>query len=215
LLQLSRASSVSAFHATPTISNLLSRGHWGEKSATNLPCHYAVTTISNCITTAMRSHGGPMSISRRWRRQRVYGRHRSLGTVHWLVRRYPTLPAFRRIWRRNERPIHTLSVPAELKSFEEPSCLLPGESRKEFEIIRRMIIEDICPKTNLEWLWILDLTELSWEILRYRRLKEKILQTRRASAIASLLQRVDGLGMPPSVAMTRNPSTSEHGGRRY
>src|SRR5271170_450369 len=93
-------------------------------------------------------------------------------------------------------PIHTLSVPAELKIFEGPSCLLPGESRKEFEIIRRMIIEDIGPKTNLEWLWILDLTELSWEILRYRRLKEKILQAYRASAIASLLQRLDGLGMP-------------------
>ena len=85
-------------------------------------------------------------------------------------------------------PIHTLSVPAKLKTFEEPSCLLPGESRKEFEIVRRMVIEDIDPKTNLEWLWILDLTELSWEILRYRRLKEKVLQTYRASAIAALLR---------------------------
>jgi hypothetical protein len=98
-------------------------------------------------------------------------------------------------------PVRKLSLPAELKTFEEPSCLLPGESRREFELIREMIIEDIGPRTNIEWLWTLDLIELSWEILRYRRLKEKTLQIYRGNAIASLLQRLDGAGMP---AQTRN-----------
>ena len=74
------------------------------------------------------------------------------------------------------RKIKVLSIPAQLKSLEEPSCLLPGESRHEFEVIRQMIIEDVGPKTNLEWLWTIDLVELSWEILRYRRLREKVLQ---------------------------------------
>jgi hypothetical protein len=92
--------------------------------------------------------------------------------------------------------VHGLSVPAEFKTLEEPSCLLPGESRREFDMIRQMIIEDIGPRTNIEWLWTLDLIELSWEILRYRRLKEKILQVYRGNAIASLLQRLDGAGMP-------------------
>ena len=87
-------------------------------------------------------------------------------------------------------------MPAELKTLEEPSCLLPGESRREFDMIRQMIIEDIGPRTNIEWLWTLDLIELSWEILRYRRLKEKTLQVHRGNAIASLLQRLDGAGMP-------------------
>ena len=93
-------------------------------------------------------------------------------------------------------PIQVFSVPAELKSFEEPSCLLPGESLHEFDTIRRMILEDIRPTTNLEWLWTLDLTELSWEILRYRRLREKILRAYRAKAIAAILQRLDGAGIP-------------------
>ena len=82
------------------------------------------------------------------------------------------------------KQIQVFSIPAELKSLEEPSCLLPGESRHEFEIIRQMIIEDVGPKTNLEWLWTMDLVELSWEILRYRRLRERILQAYRAKAIA-------------------------------
>ena len=94
-------------------------------------------------------------------------------------------------------PIQVFSVPAELKTLEEPSCLLPGESPHEYNTIRRMIVEDIRPATNLEWLWTLDLTELSWEILRYRRLRERILQAYRGRAIASILQRLDGAGIPP------------------
>jgi hypothetical protein len=92
--------------------------------------------------------------------------------------------------------IQVRAIPAELKMLEEPSCLLPGESRHEFKAIQRMIIEDVGPKTNMEWLWTLDLTELSWEILRYRRLRERILQAYRAKAIAAILQRLDGAGIP-------------------
>jgi hypothetical protein len=67
----------------------------------------------------------------------------------------------------------TISVPAVLRSFADPSGLLPGEDRQDFEAIRQMMIDDIKPETNLEWLWVFDLVELSWEILRYRRLKQK------------------------------------------
>jgi hypothetical protein len=89
-----------------------------------------------------------------------------------------------------------LSVPEDLKIFEESTCLLPGENRQQFEIIRKMVINDIRPKTNLEWLWVLDLIELSWEVLRYRRMKEKILEIHRVDAIASILRQLDGVGMP-------------------
>lgn len=92
----------------------------------------------------------------------------------------------------------SLSVPAVLRTFADPSglLLLPGEDPRDFEVIRQMIIDDIQPETNLEWLWIFDLVELSWEVLRYRRLKQKILQASRVSAIESVLQRLDGAGMP-------------------
>src|SRR5260370_41874879 len=74
----------------------------------------------------------------------------------------------------------SLALPNELKSFLEPSCLLPGENRHDFETIRQMMIDEIQPETNIEWLWLLDLVELSWEILRYRKLKQRILQMFRA-----------------------------------
>ena len=59
-----------------------------------------------------------------------------------------------------------------------------------------MMVDDIQPETNIEWLWTLDLVELSWEILRYRNLKNRILNNHRAAAIAAILQRLDGEGMP-------------------
>jgi len=59
-----------------------------------------------------------------------------------------------------------------------------------------MMVDDIRPETNVEWLWTLDLVELSWEILRYRRLKKRILDAHRVAAIEAILQRLDGEGMP-------------------
>jgi hypothetical protein len=91
--------------------------------------------------------------------------------------------------------INHLSIPAELKSFAEITCLLPGESGRDFEAIRALIIDDVRPETPIEWLWILDLADMSWEILRYRCLKQKILESYRQAAIETILQRLDGSGI--------------------
>ncbi len=89
-----------------------------------------------------------------------------------------------------------LSIPAELQAFSQPCDLLPGESRTDYEAIRQRMVDDVQPETNIEWLWTLDLVELSWEILRYRALKQRILAEYRHSAIRAILLRLDGEGMP-------------------
>jgi hypothetical protein len=89
-----------------------------------------------------------------------------------------------------------LSMPAELRPFSEPCELLPGESRRDLESIRQMMVDDVQPETNMDWLWTLDLVELSWEILRYRPLKQRVLAAYRHSAIRAILLRLDGDGMP-------------------
>jgi hypothetical protein len=106
--------------------------------------------------------------------------------------------------------IHRLSIPVELKSFTEEACLLAGESRHQFETIRQMIIDDIRPRTNIEWLWILDLAELSWEILRYRCLKQKTLESFRQVAIEAILRRLDGSRIPDYAARTMLAHTRQN-----
>jgi hypothetical protein len=90
---------------------------------------------------------------------------------------------------------NALTIPIELSAFSEPSFLLPGENRLEFEVIRDMLIDEVRPETHIEWLWTLDLVELSWEILRYRGLKQRILHEHRQAAIKAILLRLDGAGI--------------------
>jgi hypothetical protein len=59
-----------------------------------------------------------------------------------------------------------------------------------------MMIEEVQPESCMEWLWTLDLVELSWEILRYRRLKMRILALDRSAAIEAIILRIDGEGLP-------------------
>jgi len=92
--------------------------------------------------------------------------------------------------------VRRLSIPNELKVFIEQPCLLPGENRRDYEILRQMMTDDIEPRTTIEWLWTFDLIELSWEVLRYRRLKQKVLETNRAAAVESILWDIDGACLP-------------------
>ena len=95
-----------------------------------------------------------------------------------------------------DEPFKAPTIPVELRALSEPSFLLPGEKRQEFEMIQKMIIEEVRPESNVEWLWTLDLIELSWEILRYRRLKQRVLNEYRHAAIKAILLRLDGAGIP-------------------
>lgn len=55
------------------------------------------------------------------------------------------------------------TIPDRLRPFAEPA-LIVGESREDYELLRQLLIEDIRPQSNLEWFWLFDLAELSWEI---------------------------------------------------
>src|SRR6266700_373929 len=92
--------------------------------------------------------------------------------------------------------VRRLSIPNEITVFMEQPSLLPGENRRHYELLRQMMIDDIQPRTTIEWLWTFDLVELSWEVLRYRRLKFKALETSRAATIESILWEMDSDGLP-------------------
>jgi hypothetical protein len=73
----------------------------------------------------------------------------------------------------------------------QPAFLMPGESLNDYEAIRDMIIQEITPQSGIEWLWAADLIELSCDIVRYRALRQKMLEIRRRDAIDAMLQRLD------------------------
>jgi hypothetical protein len=87
------------------------------------------------------------------------------------------------------------TMPAIFQAFSRPAPLLPGENLHDFESIRAIIINDINPQSGLEWLWTMDLIDISWDIVRYRSLRQKVLETYREVAIESVLQRLDLAGI--------------------
>jgi hypothetical protein len=89
-------------------------------------------------------------------------------------------------------------MPAQFVSILKPPRLLLGESQTDYDTIRQMMIEEVVPQTSIEWLWTIDLIELSWDVVRYRSLREKVPEIYREAAVESLLQRIDGLGIPPA-----------------
>lgn len=95
-----------------------------------------------------------------------------------------------------------LRIPERLRPFAEPA-LIAGESREEYILLRQLLIEDIQPRSNLEWLWLFDLAELSWEILRYRKLKVRAIEMHRIKAIEALLLQIDGAGFPANDPVLR------------
>lgn len=89
-----------------------------------------------------------------------------------------------------------LTVPAVFDRVVQPAFLMPGESLKDYEAIRDLIIQEIVPRSGIEWLWVADLIELSWDIIRYRMLRQKMLEVRRQDAVEAALRRVDLPGIP-------------------
>jgi hypothetical protein len=89
-----------------------------------------------------------------------------------------------------------VAVPPIFDRVVQPAFLMPGESLSDYEAIRDMIIKEIAPQSGIEWLWAADLIELSWDIVRYRALRQKMLKIRRQDAIDAMLQRLDLPGIP-------------------
>ena len=83
-------------------------------------------------------------------------------------------------------------MPAFLQSVLKSPRFLPGENSADYDVICQLMIEEVSPQSNIEWLWTIDLIELSWDVIRYRSLREKVLEIYRGKAIEALLQEVDG-----------------------
>ena len=86
------------------------------------------------------------------------------------------------------------ALPAEFEVLAPPPLLLPGENLDHYQALRQAIFADLAPRSAIEWLLAIDVAELSWEILRYRLLRHKLLETYRQKAIEAALRRIDMMG---------------------
>lgn len=95
---------------------------------------------------------------------------------------------------------HTVTaLPTEIEAMRPPPQLLPGESIDHYHGLQAAVLRDINPRSAIEWLLAFDIAELSWEMLRYRILRHRLLSTYRQKAIETMLRRVDVAGIAPDL----------------
>ena len=78
--------------------------------------------------------------------------------------------------------------PAGIVSILQQRALISGVSATEYDALFSAILEEVEPITSLQWLHVKHLTDLAWEIHRYRRLKANIINLARVDAAEALLR---------------------------
>jgi hypothetical protein len=87
-------------------------------------------------------------------------------------------------------------LPPQFEALCPPPQLLPGENIEHYRGLQLAIFEDFNPGSAIEWLLAIDIAELSWEMQRYRLLRQRLLGAYRQNAIENTLRRIDVAGVP-------------------
>jgi len=68
-----------------------------------------------------------------------------------------------------------------------PPPILPGEDALAYVRLLARVSEDVKPRDIVERIWIRDVVDLTWEILRWRRLKKGFVSAQAALVLSELL----------------------------
>jgi hypothetical protein len=75
----------------------------------------------------------------------------------------------------NAVAIVSTPIPASIEQLWGTPDLLRGEDPAAYKALWMDIAKDMGPSNVIEWLWINDILELSWEIRRLRRVKRQVM----------------------------------------
>ena len=86
----------------------------------------------------------------------------------------------------NKASIETL-VPAEIRDMLGNPPLLATEDPNHYEALLTELAREVRPSDFIEWLWVKDIADLTWDIFRYRRIKASYVDGRFRSALVQQL----------------------------
>ena len=70
-------------------------------------------------------------------------------------------------------------VPAHIAELLGKAPVLKSEDPKQYQALLSEIARTVKPADVMEWLWVKDIADLTWDILRYRRLKTSWIEAKR------------------------------------
>jgi hypothetical protein len=78
--------------------------------------------------------------------------------------------------------------PGVSRDFFGPPPLIPGEDPTAYEMLLARITEAVEPKDVLEEIWVREMVDLEWAVLRWRRLKANLFRVGKADGAYALLR---------------------------
>ena len=87
----------------------------------------------------------------------------------------------------NAPALAEIQLPAEIGLLLGKAPLLANEDPNEYAALLNALLREVKPSDAIEWIWVKDIADLTWEILRYRRIKTAHTNGQFASAIAQRL----------------------------
>jgi hypothetical protein len=84
----------------------------------------------------------------------------------------------------------TINVPAELQNLFDKTPLRNDEDPKPYWDFLARFAQDIKPSDTIDWLWLKDVVDQSWEIAGFRRIKAALLDAGRRGAVAEIFSPV-------------------------
>ncbi|WP_247557838.1 hypothetical protein [Bradyrhizobium sp. 138] len=97
------------------------------------------------------------------------------------------------------QPQSASALPPQFEALRPPPQLLSGENIDHYHALQAAILRDVNPQSAIECLIAIDIAEFTWEILRYRVMRHRLLTTYRQKAIEITLSRIDVAGSSPEV----------------
>src|SRR3954470_18477484 len=79
-------------------------------------------------------------------------------------------------------------IPARLAPFVLKPALLPGEREAEYLALVDAVSAAFLPTDAIEWLWVKDIVDYTWQAQRLRRLKADLIQRGADEALVSAAQ---------------------------
>src|SRR5437868_9988546 len=67
------------------------------------------------------------------------------------------------------------AVPASMRACLGPPPLMPGEDRAGYDALLAQVARAMSPADVFEEIWVRDVVDLSWQVLRLRRLKASLM----------------------------------------
>jgi hypothetical protein len=77
--------------------------------------------------------------------------------------------------------------------FMGPAPVLPGEDSAAYDDLLAQVSGSVKPSNIIEELWLRDYVDLTWEVLRMRRLKDSVIATELPTALRQTLRSINDL----------------------